>query len=148
MKRVLMALSLVFLVVAYGAAENAGLGDAMILGRQHAEMDTSDHESTGWGWGAFGASVLLSPLFGGGGVIVAAYMSGEERIPIHRLAWAQEEFSDNSTALYTYQNEYEDVAKEMRRDANVKSAWIGTGVGFGINLVFVIALYSVVLSGY
>ena len=138
MKRLLAVVALVFFAATYSTAD--ATMDAAVSGRMHAEMDLSDYIDAGWGWGSFGLSLLLSPLLGGGGVIIAASLSGAGDVPIHRLSLAQEEFSDNQTAFYTYQKEYEKEATKIRRVANLNQAWIGAGVALGINLVIVIAI--------
>ena len=147
MKRLLFALAFMSFATAYGAAEDTDNRNAFIIGEEHAEMDNEDYSAGLWGLGAFGAAILVSPL-GGAGVILAAYYSGDEPVPLARRVWAQEEYSDNATALFMYSESYEETAKKIRRGANVRAAWIGAGVSIAVYIGVVIFYISIPYYAY
>ena len=136
MKRLMVVLLLISFVAVYG------FSDATIAARQHAEVDTAKHNTAGWGFGTFGLSILLTPLIGGGLMIAASYASGEEEIPIDRLAWANGEYSDDSNSLFVYQTVYQTAATKIRHDANVNAAWGGAGMGTAISLVIALIYFT------
>lgn len=122
------------------AAEADPIMDAM----QHAQQDGRSYQASGWGALAFGASILFSPLFGGGGVILAANLV-EPRVdvPPARMATAHQEYG-RGTDLHLYQSQYQQsMADPIQRDRS-RRAWIGTGIGFGVNL----ALWMLLLAAY
>jgi len=102
MKRQLaMVLIVAFVAGAVFAEETNPIADA----RADATIDGSDYNATGWGAMAFGASVLLSPLLGGGSVIVLAnVIRPEAELPTARMAEAQKRYeSSNDMMLYQSQ---------------------------------------------
>ena len=97
----------------------------------------------GWGLGAFAASLLLSPLLGGGVTIIAAYtVSGEVNVSPIRLAAVEKEFPGNSMALQYYATQYTKKYDELKKKGQAKAAWIGTGAGFVVNLVLLSAILA------
>ena len=114
--------------------------DAMVSARLHASQDVKNHNTAGWGWGSFGLSLLLSPLLGGGIMIISAYDSGDEPVPAPRFAWASREFDDDSTALLIYESEYTEMANEARKKKNVSAAWTGTLSAFAVNMIIILAI--------
>lgn len=141
MKRVLVVLTILTIAAASVAAADAPdpIADAMA----HARVDASRHTATGWGAMAFGASVILGPLLGGGAVIIAAnVVEPSVELPTMRLAEAQKAYPDNSQMLL-YQAQYqESMVQPIQKDRS-RRAWIGTGLGFGLNLVLVSLILSV-----
>ena len=107
----------------------------------HAQQDGRSYQASGWGALAFGASIVFSPLFGGGGVILAANLI-EPRVdvPPARMATAHREYG-RGTDLHLYQQQYQEtMAEPIKRDRS-RRAWIGTGIGFGVN----VALWTLLL---
>ncbi|MFW6312735.1 MAG: hypothetical protein ACOC2N_02500 [Spirochaetota bacterium] len=131
-------LVLAFLIA--GGAAFAQDADPITEATVHAREDAGSYKGTGWGSLAFGASVLLSPLLGGGGVILAANLvEPYVDIPTARLAQAQKEFTDTSDLLL-YQSQYQEEMVEPMQKERSRRAWIGTGIGFGVNLLLIVAL--------
>jgi hypothetical protein len=94
----------------------------------------------GWGSLVFGASLLLSPLLGGGGVILAANtIEPSVDVPPARLAETQKEFTDTSDLL-PYRAQYQETMIKPIRSDRSRRAWIGTGIGFALNLWIIYAL--------
>ena len=112
--------------------------------RAHATIDAAEYRATGWGAMAFGASVLLSPLFGGGGVIVAAnVITPDVALPPSRLADAQRSY-ESSNDFMLYQAQYRETKAKPIQQARSRRAWLGTGIGFGVNVL----LISLLLATY
>ena len=131
MKRLCVTLAILSLAVSAVSAQEA---DPIAEARADALMDARSYRATGWGAMAFGATVLVGPLLGGGGVIVAAYvMEPVVDIPIARVASARETFADSSD-VYLYQQQYQESMEEPMQKDRSRRAWIGTGIGFGVNL--------------
>lgn len=129
----------------------AAFGDPIADAMTDAELDAQDYRAKGWGALAFGASTLVSPLLGGGSVILAAnLMEPDIDVPPRRLAAAQEEYG-NDNDLLLYRAQYQDsMATPIQADRS-RRAWIGTGIGFGVRLVVVAAyvyLYIGTLTAY
>ena len=140
MKRIVLVLMVITLVAATGFARDA---DPITEATIHAREDAGKYKATGWGSLAFGASVLLSPLFGGGGVIVAANLAEPNvDIPTARMAQAQDMFADASDLLL-YQSQYQEEMVDPIQKQRSRRAWLGTGIGFGLNLL----LISMLLAG-
>ena len=118
--------------------------DPIMDAMQHAQQDGRSYQASGWGALAFGASLVLSPLFGGGGVILAAHLiEPRAEVPPARMATAHREYG-RGTDLVLYQAQYqESMADPIKRDRS-RRAWIGTGIGFGVN----VALWILLLAAY
>ena len=131
---------LVLALVIAGGVVFAQDADPITEATVHAREDAGSYKGPGWGSLAFGASVLLSPLIGGGGVIVAANLvEPDVDIPTARLAQAQKEFTDTSDLLL-YQSQYQEEMVEPMQKQRSRRAWIGTGIGFGLNVLLIVAL--------
>ena len=131
---------LVLAILVAGGVVFAQDADPITEATVHAREDAGSYEGTGWGSLAFGASVLLSPLFGGGGVIVAANLvEPRADIPTSRLARAQEQFPEASD-LFLYKSQYREEMVEPMQKQRSRRAWIGTGIGFGLNVFLIVAL--------
>ena len=141
MKRVIALIVVLCLVTGVVAASQPDpIREAML----HAEIDSADYRAAGWGSLAFLASVVLSPLFGGGGVIVAAnVVEPSVSVPPARLAEAQRTW-DDSGDIMLYQAQYRQSMTRPIQRSRSRRAWIGTGIGFGVNVV----LISMLLAGY
>ena len=141
MKRFVMVVVVVALAgVALSAQESDPIADA----RAHAMIDSAEYRATGWGAMAFGASVLLSPLLGGGGVILAANMvTPNVPLPPSRMAEAQRAYESPSD-LMLYRSQYAESMTRPIQRARSRRAWIGTGIGVGVNIV----LISMLLAAY
>jgi hypothetical protein len=139
MKRSILLLMVI--AIAAGAA-TAQDPDPITEATLHAREDAASYKATGWGSLAFGASVLLSPLLGGGGVIVAANLvEPDVDLPTARLAAARRTFTDGSDLLL-YQAQYQEEMERPVQKKRSRRAWAGTGIGFGVNLVLLIAIFS------
>ena len=128
------------------AAQESSSGDRQAdpisMATTDAMTDAAGYRARGWGAMAFVASALLSPLLGGGGVILAANMADPAvQVPPMRLAAAQSEF-DEANELLLYQAQYQETLREPIRRDRSRRAWIGTGIGFGINLIIVFAVLA------
>ena len=141
MKRFVM---IVVVLALTGAMLSAEQRDPIADAQAHAMIDMGEYRATGWGAMAFGASVLFSPLLGGGGVIVAANMvTPAVPLPPSRMAEALRAY-DSGSDLMLYQSQYaESMARPVQRDRS-RRAWIGTGIGLGVNIVLV----SLLLASY
>lgn len=141
MKRlVIVMVAIALMSVTVSAEQPDPIADA----RAHAMIDAAEYRATGWGAMAFGASVLFSPLLGGGGVIVAANMiTPSVPLPPSRMAAAQRSYESGSD-LMLYQSQYaQSMARPIQR-ARSRRAWIGTGIGVGVNIV----LISLLIASY
>ena len=139
MKRLVLFLMVIVIAGSVAVAQEA---DPITEATVHAREDAGSYKATGWGSLAFGASALLSPLFGGGAVIVAANLvEPDVDIPTARLAAAQNEFTDASDLLL-YRSQYEEEMTEPMQKQRSRRAWIGTGIGFGVNLLLLVAIAS------
>ena len=114
-----------------------------------AAKDAEEKSRTGWIVGSTLASLVLSPLLGGLGSVAIAYNTGgETSIPTSDMMQLQSEYGDdfNVNMIYaeTYQNEY----KRIIRKRNGGGAWIGTGIGFAVNMVLILAILNENESSY
>jgi hypothetical protein len=107
-------------------------------GQLDARLDAENYKAQGWGLLAFGASALFSPLLGGGIVIGVAYLAqgGADIPPIIRIAEAEEKYDDNIDVAM-YQMQYKKTYINLRNKQRARRAWIGTGIGFGVNLLII-----------
>ena len=97
----------------------------------------------GWGLGAFGASLLASPLLGGGLTILAAYNTGGTVIvPLERSAELKKMYPENLDALHAYENKYLETYTALKKKGQGKAAWVGTGAGFVVNLFLVASMLA------
>jgi len=139
----LVVMQMILPCIAY--AQDSGNVDYRKL-EMNAEQDAKSDlkvSKVGWTIGALGASVLLSPLLGGGATIIAGYsMGGDVKVPTARIGEIQQQYPDNFTAVKAYEDKYIDTYKTLKKKAQGKAAWAGTGIGFAINLV----LISMILS--
>lgn len=136
MKRIALVL-LAVLIAANGAAEER---DPIVTAQLHAAADAQAQSAAGWGTLGFIASALLSPLLGGGGVIAAAYLAEPRvEVPAARFASAQQNFEDPADVLL-YQAQYRESLSPVIRKDRARRAWIGTGIGFAVNLILIYSL--------
>jgi len=125
-----VGLFLIFMLL-FGPAVNLASADyyeGKLDGEEKAERE---HSGRGYFWAGTGFSFLFSPLIGGGGTIIAAYLSSPDP-DISELR------ADDYPGDYIrgYRSGYEDVAQSN----NVRNAWIGTGVGLATNLLLLTIL--------
>ena len=137
MKRLVTIAIFTALAAAAVAADGPDpIADAMA----HARIDSVGYTATGWGALAFGASALISPLLGGGAVIIAAnVIEPDVDIPAARLAEAQDAYESGNDILL-YQSQYQESMAGPIQEARSRRAWIGTGIGFGVNLLLIMAI--------
>lgn len=110
--------------------------------QRDAMTDAEDYTAGGWGLLAFGASALLSPLFGGGAVIAIAYLAqGGVYVPLVRIAEAEEAYDDGVDFLI-YQTKYKETYVNLRNRKRARKAWIGTGIGVAVNAALFLAIFS------
>ena len=156
MKRLLFVILLIGMVSgatfaltadAEAEAEAESETDPIKAAIEHAEIDGFAYEATGWGWYAFGASLLVTPLFGGGGMILAANMiDPNEKVPIVRRESARQEYSGSDFMLY--QEQYRDsIAEFIQRDRS-RRAWIGTGIALGVSVGFWVSYALISAASY
>ena len=140
MKRIILLVTIASLLSAgIVAAEEP---DPIMDARAHAQMDGSRYNATGWGFLAFGASALFSPLLGGGTVIVLAnVIQPDVDVPPPRLAEAQSTY-DSSNELVVYQSQYQESMERPIQKDRSRRAWLGTGIGFALNLVLIYAILA------
>ena len=143
MKRLIVCIVFISFISVYCFGD--GIVDATLTARQHAETDTVDYDAARWGWDSYFISLLLGPLLGGIIMISSANKSGEEPIPVERLVWVNDKYADDSSALFVYQDTYENAANKIRRDANFSAAINGTLWGF-VTLSLVVLIYYVKLT--
>ncbi len=138
MRRIITVVILMALVAGVVAADEPNpIADAMA----HARIDSAGYEATGWGALAFGASALVSPLLGGGAVIIAASLiDPDQGVPAVRIAGARDAYETSSDVLY--QAQYRESMEGPIQKGRSRRAWIGTGIGFGINLLLIMAVLS------
>ena len=113
-----------------------------------AAKDAEEKSRAGWIVGSTLASCLL-PLLGGLCSVAIAYNTGgETSLPTSDMMQLQSEYGDdfNVNMIYTesYQNEY----KRIIRKRNGGGAWIGTGIGFAVNMVLILAILNENESSY
>ncbi len=112
--------------------------------RRDAAGDAKDFTPSWWGTGAFAASLVLSPLIGGGAVTVIGYTAkGQVEVPAVRMIEAEERYGDYRL-LDVYEEEYEDAYGDIKTRKQGGRALLGTGLAFG----FYVALYTALLAGY
>ncbi len=147
MKRLFAILMLTMIATGIAvAAEPDPIADAMA----DAQIDLTGYKATGWGALASGASLFVSPLLGGGAVIVAANMiEPDVPIPTRRLATAQDAY-ETSNDLMLYQAQYQESTAGPIQKARSKRAWVGTGIATGVYVAgvtyFVIVYISILTS--
>ncbi|MCK4516611.1 MAG: hypothetical protein KAU31_15225 [Spirochaetaceae bacterium] len=137
MKRIITVAIFVALATGAVAADEPNpIADAMA----HARIDSAGYEAIGWGALAFGGSALIGPLLGGGAVIIAAnVIEPDVSIPAARIAEAQDSYETSSEVLL-YQAQYQESMAKPIQKARSRRAWIGTGIGFGVNLLLISAI--------
>lgn len=139
MKRFFLVIAVV--VIACGSAFGQS-SDPIASAMEHASEDGDAYRATGWGAMAFGASVLLSPLLGGGGVIIVANVAKPDvDLPSARLSSARDSFGSGEDVML-YRSQYEESMEDPIQRNRSRRAWIGTGIGFGVNLVLVSILLA------
>jgi hypothetical protein len=154
MKRLLFVILLIgmvsgatFALTADADAEAESETDPIKAAIEHAGIDGFTYEATGWGWLAFGASSLVSPLLGGGGVIIAASMiDPNEKVPLVRRESARQEYSGSDFLLY--QEQYRDSIAEFIQSDRSRRAWIGAGISLGVSVVFWVSYYTLMVASY
>lgn len=139
-KRTIAAAFLMALISASASAIEAP--DPIADATTAARIDSVGYKATGWGALAFGASVVLSPLLGGGAVIVAAkVVEPNVAVPPARLAEVQGTY-DSATDVMLYQGQYQETMAAPIQKARSKQAWIGTGIGVGFNLLVLMLVFA------
>lgn len=118
----------------------ASRADAIVDAQTDATVDGQSYSAFMNGLGAFGLSLLISPLLGGGISIALAYIPPQVVIPASRLAIAQDKYKDSDIVL-VYKTQYEDSLSKAERDKNAAAAWTGTGLAFGLLLVIILSAY-------
>lgn len=140
MKRFILIVGVLVAAAGMVSAESV---DPISSATAHAAEDAEDYTATGWGAMAFGASVLLSPLLGGGGVIVAANVAEPNvDLPSGRLSFAQESFESGQDVML-YRSQYEESMEDPIKRSRSRRAWFGTGIGLAVN----VTLIAILLSG-
>lgn len=115
----------------------------MTAGAEHAHIDGEEYKARGWGALAYGASLAIGPLFGGGGVVLAAYaIEPDIWPPSARLTEAQNTYEEYSDVLL-YRTEYQETIAGYVRRERARRAWIGTGLGVATYAVIAGALFYV-----
>jgi len=113
------------------------------MNAEHDAKNDLEVNKVGWGLGAFGASILLSPLLGGGATIVAAYsMGGDVTIPSGRIGELNQKYPNNYTAVNAYENKYVNTYKSLKKKGQGKAAWAGTGAGFVVMLLLISSIVA------
>ncbi len=110
-----------------------------------AEMDSKADltvNSMGWGVGAFLASIVASPLLGGGlTVILAGNVSGIT-VPDSRRQMIMEKYPNSPIPFNYYEDKYITNYTQMKKKGQRSAAWKGVGAGFLVNLVLVMNALS------
>ena len=140
MKRLLaMVLILTFIAATASTADADPIMDA----RAHATIDASGYRATGWGAMAFGASVVLSPLLGGGTVIVLAnVLRPDVELPTARMADAQKTYESGNDLMLYHSQYQESMERPVQKDRS-RRAWIGAGIGLAVNFVIILAILGI-----
>ena len=113
--------------------------------RRDAANDADDFQPSWWGTGAYAASVLLSPLLGGGIVTIVGYTAeGSVRTPAARMVQAEDEYGEDYRLLDVYEEEYEETYADAKTRKQGNRALLGTGLAVGTYL----AIYALALATY
>ncbi len=144
MKKVLVATLVVMQIVlpciAYGQTpQQVDYMKLEMKAERDAEADVKVSKA-GWGIGAFLASVLFSPLIGGGATIVAAYtIGGSVEAPAAKMGEVEQMYPGNYMALKAYEDQYKETYASIKKKRQAKAAWYGTGVGFALNFILIVS---------
>ncbi len=145
---VLMSFLLPMALAAQEAAQSSDRTSPHEVARQarrDAANDAKDFRPTWWGTGAFAASLVLSPLIGGGAVTVIGYtVEGQVEVPAVRMIEVEELYGDDYRLLDVYEEEYEDAYGDIKTRKQGGRALLGTGLVVGLYL----ALYAALVAGY
>jgi len=136
-------LKIFFMIILFTSFTLSIFGETDVLqaATYDAYLDGQSYNSFGWGLASYGASVLLSPLLGGGITIICAYTVGEAQISATRSAEINEEYPDSrSAAIYTAK--YKEELTKIQHKKNGAAAWGGTGLGFLTLLVIILIASS------
>ena len=110
-----------------------------------AARDAGDFKPSWWGFGAFSASILISPLIGGGIVTLVGYtVEGDVQVPAMRMVEIEERYGDDYRLLDVYEEEYEKTYGNIKKQRQGGRALLGTGIAFGVYVV----LYAAILASY
>jgi hypothetical protein len=110
-----------------------------------AARDAGDYTPSWWGFGGFAASMLISPLIGGGIVTLVGYtVEGDVQVPAMRMVEVEERYGDDYRLLDVYEEEYEDTYGKIKKQRQGGRALLGTGIAFGLY----VALYAAILASY
>lgn len=117
------------LIISIPATVHADYYDGVTAGEQRAEQEHST--ALYWGIGT-PAAFVLSPLFGGGATIAAAYLRTPEP-DSQIMAEVREEYPDD------YVRGFESGYADYAQSRNTRAAWGATGVAFGARLALILA---------
>jgi len=110
-----------------------------------SEMDSKADvtvNSVGWGVGAFLASIVASPLLGGGlTVIMAGNVSGVT-VPASRRQVIMEKYPNSPDPFNYYKDKYITNYTQLKKKGQRSAAWKGVGAGFIVNLILVMNALS------
>ncbi|NHZ85982.1 MAG: hypothetical protein GWP19_08885 [Planctomycetia bacterium] len=105
-----------------------------------AEMDSKADvtvNSTGWGVGAFLASVVASPLLGGGITVIMAGNVGDVKVPASRRQVIMEKYPNSPKPFTYYEDKYVANYTQIKKKGQRSAAWKGVGAGFLLNLIII-----------
>jgi hypothetical protein len=110
-----------------------------------AANDAGDFKPSWWGFGGFAASMLISPLIGGGIVTLVGYtVEGDVQVPAMRMVEVEERYGNDYRLLDVYEEEYQDTYGKIKKQRQGGRALLGTGIAFGVY----VALYAALLASY
>ena len=111
--------------------------------KSYAQSDAKKKSTGAWVGGSTLASLLASPLLGGGLTIIMAYNTGGDvNVPAAYTMDVKNKYGENYDALRIFSDYYEREYKSLVRKKQGGSAWMGTGIGFVINLAILSAILS------
>jgi hypothetical protein len=133
----------VVMLLVFAAVSLRALDDSQIIldAQTDAGVDGKSHSGFGWGAAAFGASVLLSPLLGGGAVIIMAYTTGHGELPTSRVVAIQSKYNGDANAILLYKTQYEESLTKIERRKNGGAAWAGAGIGLAVLVIVAVTTF-------
>lgn len=130
---------------ATGSDEAPSVREVARQARRDAANDADDFQPSWWGTGAYAASLLLSPLLGGGVVTIIGYTAeGSVNTPAARMVQAEDEYGEDYRLLDVYEEEYEETFAEEKTRTQGNRALLGTGLAVGTYLL----IYGLALAAY